>query len=132
MTDLPTKNNDVYESADPEAAAQETTHAEPVATEEEKDIVRQAGSSGDSASDYGKEEEKRPNLAQTKSYATTASALSVPEPVIAQERKWYKTNPFKWGKVAPVPEKREVSREYNAGFFSKLTFQWMAPLMKVC
>ncbi|TWU73782.1 hypothetical protein ED733_003923 [Metarhizium rileyi] len=43
---------------------------------------------------------------------------------------WYKqANPLRWGRTAPVPRERSVSPEYNAGFFSKLTFQWMTPLM---
>lgn len=49
------------------------------------------------------------------------------------EKKWYKRmNPLKWGDNPPVPETRLPSREYSAGFFSQLTFQWMAPLMTVC
>ncbi|KAK7734458.1 ATP-binding cassette transporter yor1 [Botryosphaeria dothidea] len=42
-----------------------------------------------------------------------------------------KANPLKRSNKPPVPEQREVSREYGAGFFSLLTFQWMAPLMSV-
>jgi ATP-binding cassette subfamily C (CFTR/MRP) protein 1 len=45
---------------------------------------------------------------------------------------WYhKINPLKRGHVPPVPEERAVCPEYNAGFFSLLTFQWMHPLMTV-
>ena len=31
----------------------------------------------------------------------------------------------------PVPAERQPSREYSANFFSKLTFQWISPLMSV-
>ncbi len=49
-----------------------------------------------------------------------------------QRKKWYKRlNPLRWGPTPPVPKERRVSREKDAGFFSLLTFQWMAPLMNV-
>jgi ATP-binding cassette, subfamily C (CFTR/MRP), member 1 len=48
------------------------------------------------------------------------------------KRKWYRRlNPLKRSRKPPVPESRRVSREHDAGFFSLLTFQWMAPLMAV-
>ena len=50
----------------------------------------------------------------------------------AQKKPWYKNlNPLKRRKKPPVPTERKISREYNAGFFSLLTFQWMNPLMTV-
>ena len=49
-----------------------------------------------------------------------------------KKKRWYKRmNPLKWGSKPKVPEERMVSREYTAGFWSLLTFQWMAPLMNV-
>lgn len=42
-----------------------------------------------------------------------------------------KLNPFKRKNLPPVPAERTVSREYQAGFFSALYFQWMAPLMSI-
>ncbi|KAN0114469.1 P-loop containing nucleoside triphosphate hydrolase protein [Hyaloscypha variabilis] len=42
-----------------------------------------------------------------------------------------KLNPFKRKHVPPVPTAREVTREYQAGLFSTLYFQWIAPLMSV-
>ena len=35
-------------------------------------------------------------------------------------------------RAPPVPEERTASREKKAGLLSKLTFQWMSPLMTVC
>ncbi|KAI1075235.1 ATP-binding cassette transporter protein YOR1-like protein [Whalleya microplaca] len=78
---------------------------------------------------------EREELNRTQSYATDTSAItrtttrgSVP----AAKKPWYKIlNPLRWGSIPPVPKERQVSREYTAGFFSKLTFQWMAPLMDV-
>lgn len=50
----------------------------------------------------------------------------------AHKKPWYKkTNPLRWGGIPPVPEEKIVSREGMAGFWSKLTFNWMTPLMTV-
>jgi ATP-binding cassette, subfamily C (CFTR/MRP), member 1 len=76
----------------------------------------------------------RPPLEHSKSYATTTSVVSgVTESSIeAKQKPWYKQlNPMKWGAPPPVPQTRQVSREYTAGFLSLMTFQWMAPLMTV-
>ncbi|GAW25582.1 putative ABC transporter family protein [Rosellinia necatrix] len=78
----------------------------------------------------------RDELKRTRSYATDTSTItrtttraSVP---VAPARPWYRTpNPLLWGSVPPVPKEKQESREASAGFFSKLTFQWMAPLMTV-
>lgn len=49
-----------------------------------------------------------------------------------RERTWKeKLNPLKRKNPPPVPEERVVTREYQAGFFSALYFQWIAPLMSV-
>ncbi|KAI1312860.1 ABC transporter family protein [Xylaria venustula] len=82
------------------------------------------------------EQANRDELKRTQSYVTDASTVtrtttraSVPA---ASKKPWYKTpNPLLWGSVPPVPKERLESGEANAGFFSKLTFQWMAPLMSV-
>lgn len=76
----------------------------------------------------------RPPLEHSKSYATTTSVVSgVTESSIEVKHKpWYKTlNPLKWGAPPPVPQVRQVSREYTASFLSLMYFQWMAPLMTV-
>lgn len=77
---------------------------------------------------------KRPALEQSKSYATSASALSgVTESTTqAEKASWYrKLNPLRWGTPPPPPQERTNSREYGAGFWSMMTFQWMAPIMTV-
>ncbi|KAI1813566.1 ATP-binding cassette transporter protein [Poronia punctata] len=78
----------------------------------------------------------REELKRTQSYATDASTLTrttTRASVPARSKKpWYKTpNPLLWGSVPPVPKERQESPEPSAGFFSKLTFNWMAPLMDV-
>jgi len=78
----------------------------------------------------------REELKRTQSHATDTSTItrtttraSVPA---KSNKPWYKTpNPLLWGSVPPVPKEKQESREANAGFFSKLTFHWMAPLMNV-
>ena len=89
----------------------------------------------DDESDRADETDEKPaNLAATKSYATDASVVTTATDLNAQykARPWYrKMNPLRWGGIPPVPEERIVSREYKAGFFSKLIFQWMAPFMTV-
>lgn len=82
-------------------------------------------------SEEADKETSRPGLTATKSHATDISVVTLP--ALAKEKKpWYKNpNPFRWGSIPPVPKERTVSREYKAGFFSKLTFEWMTPLMSV-
>jgi ATP-binding cassette, subfamily C (CFTR/MRP), member 1 len=48
-----------------------------------------------------------------------------------RRRKWYRTNPLKWGPKPPVPKAREVCPEHTASVFSRLTWHWMQPLMNV-
>ncbi|KAM0251495.1 hypothetical protein ACHAQJ_008163 [Trichoderma viride] len=83
----------------------------------------------ESRSDQEDDAHKEP-LAATKSYATDASAATTSAAVQYAAKPWYKkVNPMRWGGIPEIPEERTVSREYQAGFFSKLTFQWMTPLM---
>jgi hypothetical protein len=75
----------------------------------------------------------RVNLSRTQSATsafTDVSEDSEPKSSI-RRRKWYRTNPLKWGPRPPVPKEREVCPEYTAGIFSRLTWQWMQPLMNV-
>lgn len=73
----------------------------------------------------------RPTLAQTQSHATTASIATMVS-VARSKRPWYKKwNPLRWGAIPPIPKEPTVSREASAGFWSRLTFTWMGPLMTV-
>lgn len=82
------------------------------------------------------ERANRDELKRTQSYATDGSTItrtttraSVPA---ASKKPWYKTpNPLMWGSVPPVPKVKQDSGEAKAGFFSKLTFNWMTPFMSV-
>ena len=71
--------------------------------------------------------EKVVSSATTQTEASTAIRVQSEEP---RKATWSeKLNPLKRGKIPPIPKERVVSREYNAGFFSMLTFQWINPLM---
>lgn len=126
------------QSTDPVGAANATNNSEPVATEPLGYVVSESESS---ISEREKEPEKR--VARTITARTTsttgASALSTQgdESKSTEEtsakKAWYKRlNRLKGSHKPPVPKERVVSREYEAGFFSRLTFQWMSPLMRVC
>jgi ATP-binding cassette subfamily C (CFTR/MRP) protein 1 len=47
-------------------------------------------------------------------------------------KKTWTLNPLKHRKIPPVPKERIVSREYGASWWSRLTFQWITPIMTVC
>jgi ATP-binding cassette subfamily C (CFTR/MRP) protein 1 len=136
----PGQEKDEYAAADMAAAENTTNAAEPQDVNgEEKDYI-EITSHGD-ASSHGSSEngphenEKRRDFHRSKSYATNTSEVTRTESHVDESPKkkpWHKRlNPLKWGKIPPVPETRQVSREYNAPFLSLVYFQWMAPLMSV-
>ncbi|KIX00378.1 uncharacterized protein Z518_10517 [Rhinocladiella mackenziei CBS 650.93] len=71
-------------------------------------------------------------LEKTESTATdfTDASNSGPADIQAKEKApWHRRlNPLRRN-PPPIPEERTVCREYDASFFSLLTFQWMNPLM---
>jgi ATP-binding cassette, subfamily C (CFTR/MRP), member 1 len=80
----------------------------------------------------GKARAQRPDLDRTKSAATDATATTV-APSLPEPKPWYKQpNPLRWGSIPPVPEERVPCPEHKAGFFSSLTFHWIAKMMTVC
>jgi ATP-binding cassette subfamily C (CFTR/MRP) protein 1 len=126
-----------YGPNDPVAAANATDSKEPLDVGGDEEDFIEITSTADLAShslsekEYT-EKEKRPQLQQTKSYATTVSAVTRTESNVEQPKPWYKNyNPLRWGGIPPVPETRQVCREYNAPFLSLVYFQWIAPLMSV-
>ncbi|KAF6841727.1 ABC transporter family protein [Colletotrichum plurivorum] len=112
---------------DPQAAAVEPiTPRDPEEGVFAIDIDKNEKDAGSEVDEKG----TRPELKTTKSHATDTSVATTTTRRQPESKPWYKTpNPLRWGGVPPVPEERIVSREYKAGFFSQLTFQWMAPLM---
>lgn len=84
---------------------------------------------------FDPEKQPLPKATRTVTQTTTTSSLTIePQGSHVQEnnKPWCRRlNALKSRREIPVPKKRTVSREYGASFFSMLTFQWMAPLMKV-
>ena len=114
-----------YASTDPIGGANDTHTTEPVASEPLQVVV------SDSDSAYSKTE-KRDDLGVSRTLtATTTTSTQAPEPESTERKPWYKSlNPMKSRRKPPVPKERIVSREYGASFWSMLTFQWMAPIMR--
>ena len=127
-----------FQSTDPVGATNATTSSEPIATEPLQYVVSESGSS---ISGREKDPEKRVRRTTTARTTSTAgvSTLSTQgdqtrsTEQTSKKKAWYKRlNPLKRSNKPPVPKERVVSREYEAGFLSRLTFQWMSPLMRVC
>ena len=136
MTDLGREKE--FGPPDPVASVDAIDEDEPLDMDDTEKGFEESASPADSASRSLSEKqpcakETRPHLEQSKSYATTASAVTRAESNMQQPRKaWYKNyNPLRWGRTPPVPETRQICREYNAPFLSLLYFQWMSPLMSV-
>lgn len=80
-------------------------------------------------------QEKKPDYGRTSTALSDSTELSeiTKEKSKVEEPKrslWDKLNPLKI-KPPPVPEEREECREYKAGWFSLLTWNWVTPLMTV-
>ncbi|KAK4657219.1 ATP-binding cassette transporter yor1 [Podospora pseudocomata] len=89
-----------------------------------------AGGTGNGSDDDHENNKERNELNRTKSYATSVNSAALTNPPLPVQKPWYKQpNPLRWGKIPPIPEERVVSPEHKAGFFSKLVFHWMGPLM---
>ncbi|KAM5342534.1 hypothetical protein ACJ41O_013500 [Fusarium nematophilum] len=67
---------------------------------------------------------------RTAASAATTATRATTRSGTPEKKPWHKKlNPLRWGSPPPAPDRRMTSREYKAGFFSLLTFEWMAPLM---
>ncbi|PVI00243.1 hypothetical protein DM02DRAFT_527341 [Periconia macrospinosa] len=119
-----TEKNEEWRLQDQEVAAQQPKEYEPIIDEPlETTKVEKVNSRGGNLSRF---------QSSTSGVSSFSGELSSTRSSTVARKKWYKrVNPLKWGKKPPIPEKREVSAEYRAGFLSRLTFQWMAPLMVV-
>ena len=112
---------------DQEVAAESTRDSEPVATEPLEAVGTE------------KELEKELEVGPEKLTSRFESGITdFSDDVVdakseaSGKKKWYRRlNLLKRRKKPAIPETRQVSREYHAGFLSLLTFQWMAPLMSV-
>lgn len=128
-----TEPEPVKEDADEVEVVDPDVDDSPQLTEKGDDDVLAAVQEKD-RSDDSSDGEPSHELAATRTHATDASVATQATDLNAEyhARPWYrKLNPLRWGGVPPVPTEKIVSREYGASFLSKLTFQWMAPLMTV-
>ena len=129
------------QAADPAAAAVAPTEAErrddagvatPVEATDLSKSSEEAIETTCSSDGIPDEKAVRPTLAQTRTHATEISMAPSTGTVEKPQRPWYKKlNPLRWGAIPPIPTEPIVSREANAGFWSKLTFTWMGPLMTI-
>jgi hypothetical protein len=118
-----------WKLSEPNASAESTKEyapikAEPKASGNEKDLEAsiEKGSTKGGLSRF---------QTGTSTYSDASSDVTDAKSSVGK-KKWYKrANPLKWGPKPPVPKERGVCPEYQAGWFSLLTFQWMAPLMTV-
>ncbi|EMC91328.1 hypothetical protein BAUCODRAFT_39495 [Baudoinia panamericana UAMH 10762] len=131
---------------------EDPSHAEPVAefplevvssessANQEKIVDKEAVEeyeSSDSQHDVEKEKAhvRAPLERAESAWTETSVATSIAEPEAqqpARKRTWgERLNPLKRKIPPPVPKERQPNREHEAGVFSKIYFQWMAPLMDV-
>ena len=94
-----------------------------------------ASSSSESISDDPEKIKPQPSKPDVHRSVTASTFKSTVTTELAADekppKKWYKRlNPLKWTSRPPVPAERTVCPEYNAGFFSSLTFAWMGPIMR--
>ncbi|KAK5164037.1 ATP-binding cassette transporter yor1 [Saxophila tyrrhenica] len=107
--------------------------------EEGKIVDREAVDDTDSNEDLDKEKHNRLQMRRTESNWTQATGTSYASTEVAEaqetpprKRTWgEKLNPFKHKNVPPPADERIPSKEHSANFFSKLTFQWITPIMDV-
>jgi hypothetical protein len=119
-----------WRRGDPQVAASGAKEYEPIRTaplqtSAEKDLEANVDMTS-SGGNLSRLQSQSSAITEASSDITDAKSSTV------GKKKWYKkVNPLKWGAKPPIPQTRTVSREYHASFFSKLTFQWMSPLMVV-
>ncbi|KAL6706879.1 ATP-binding cassette transporter yor1 [Coniothyrium glycines] len=107
---------------DPQAAAENPTNYEPIRTEpSEKDL------------ESGAAQRERGTLSRlqssTSAYTDGSDIDSDATSSIGKKRRKRQWNPLKRN-PPPVPKTRDVCPEYSANPLSKLTWQWMQPLMR--
>jgi ATP-binding cassette subfamily C (CFTR/MRP) protein 1 len=138
-----TEKNEDWRHQDQETAANEPRSYEPIVSESDETaaVNKDLEASGNGNATH--EKQHNPNHGTLSRLQSSTSGVSEwSEDLSAtdtrssggkkEKKKWYKKmNPLKWGAKPPVPAERGVSREYTAGVLSKITFQWMAPLMTV-
>tara|TARA_R110002003_G_scaffold97_36_gene8042 strand:+ start:43822 stop:46560 length:2739 start_codon:yes stop_codon:yes gene_type:complete len=116
---------------DPQAAVQEPAEAEPEDDRRYEAIRTEKG--GKDLEANVDTQSTRGTLSRLQSGTSAFTDISDDSDAKSslRRRKWYRTNPLKWGPIPPLPKTREVCPEHTASFFSRLTWHWMQPLMNV-
>ncbi|PWO29292.1 WD40 repeat containing protein [Pyrenophora tritici-repentis] len=109
---------------DPQAAAENPTEYEPIRSEPQEKIVE----TGDSHGSKGRLARLQ---SSTSAYSETSDAETDTTRSIRKKKPFYKRLNFLKRHPPPVPKQRVVCPEYTAGLFSRLSWQWMQPLMAV-
>ncbi|KAF7574960.1 MdlB ABC-type multidrug transport system ATPase and permease component [Pyrenophora tritici-repentis] len=109
---------------DPQAAAENPTEYEPIRSEPQEKIVE----TGDSHGSKGRLARLQ---SSTSAYSETSDAETDTTRSIRKKKPFYKRLNFLKRNPPPVPKQRVVCPEYTAGLFSRLSWQWMQPLMAV-
>ncbi|KAF2842640.1 ABC multidrug transporter-like protein [Patellaria atrata CBS 101060] len=118
------------------AASQPVINAEPVAIEPLPEAISKK-ELGDEVGSEDSDDELGDRIEPFRTASRYTQATSLASEVrsikgLERQKKWHdRINPLKRTLKPPIPKERAVSREYNASFFSRLTFQWMAPIMAV-
>ncbi|KAF1914976.1 P-loop containing nucleoside triphosphate hydrolase protein [Ampelomyces quisqualis] len=115
---------------DPQAAAEDPTEPEPRDDPRYEPIKTETSTK---VTDHSESHSSRGTLSRTQSGTSAFTDISEDSEAKSsiRRRKWYRSNPLKWGPIPSVPKTRQVSPEYTASAFSRLTWQWMQPLMNV-
>jgi ATP-binding cassette subfamily C (CFTR/MRP) protein 1 len=109
---------------DPQAAVEKPTEYEPIRTEPtEKDVEN-----GDGRSSRGRLARLQ---SSTSAYSEASDSESNATRSIRKKKPIYKRLNMLKNNPPPIPKEREVCPEYTAGFLSRLSWQWMQPLMRV-
>ncbi|XP_014552272.1 hypothetical protein COCVIDRAFT_30305 [Bipolaris victoriae FI3] len=120
-----TEKEKVLGLADPQAAAENPTEYEPIRTEPSEKAIE---SNGDGHGPRG-------SLSRLQSSTSAYSEASTTESNVTKstqmKKPFYKRLNVLKNNPPPVPKERTVSPEYTAGLLSKLTWQWMQPIMRV-
>jgi ATP-binding cassette subfamily C (CFTR/MRP) protein 1 len=110
---------------DPQAAAEDPTEAEPLDDPRYEPIKTEKGNKDLKANTDSHSSRGTLSRLQSGTSAFTDVSDDTETKGSLRRRKWYKTNPLKWGAIPPVPKVREVCPEYTASLFSRLTWTWM-------
>ncbi|RAR12763.1 multidrug resistance-associated protein 5 [Stemphylium lycopersici] len=110
---------------DPQAAVEKPTEYEPIRAEPNEKAVEE---NGDGHSSRGKLSRLQ---SSTSAYSEASDAESNATRSIRPKKPFYKRLNVLKNNPPPIPKERTVSPEYTAGLFSKLSWQWMQPLMRV-